>query len=252
MALVVIPARMGAQRLPGKPLLAETGRPLVVHTWERARGSVRAARVVVATDDEGVAAAVRAAGGEAVMTSAACRSGTDRVAEAAASLPGPDIVVNLQGDEPETDPAHLDALVAAMEGDPSLPMGTLAAPLEPGRDAAQPSVVKVVTDRSGDALYFSRAPIPFRRDPDGPARMLRHVGVYAFRRAALRAFAALPPTPLERTEMLEQLRALEHRWRIRVVEVDRAPAGVDTPEDYAAFVRRHRERNPGAWPSTSS
>jgi 3-deoxy-manno-octulosonate cytidylyltransferase (CMP-KDO synthetase) len=241
MALIVIPARMGSQRLPGKPLLAETGKPLVVHTLEAVRHCARASRVVVATDDEAIAAAVRAAWGEAILTSRDCRSGTDRVAEAAAKAPGDDLVLNVQGDEPEIDPAALDALAAAMEEDPSLEMGTLAGPLGEG-DEERTGVVKVVTDAKGCALYFSRAPIPFRRDPSGPAPRLRHIGVYAYRRALLARFSAMEETPLERTEMLEQLRALEHGVRIRVVETLHAPPGIDTREDYDAFVRRWKER----------
>lgn len=228
-------------RLPEKPLLAETGRPLVVHTWERARACGRAERVVVATDDARIADAVRRAGGEAVMTSPDCPSGTDRVAEAARACPGPDLVLNLQGDEPEMEPGDLDALLLEMETDPSVDMGTLAAPLAPG-DRGKPSVVKVVVDRRGDALYFSRAPIPFERDGPGPAAARRHVGVYAYRREFLERFARLEPTPLERTESLEQLRALEHGVRIRVVDVAAAPAGIDTAEDYAAFVARWKSR----------
>ena len=249
MALIVIPARMGAERLPGKPLLAETGRPLVVHTWEAARRARCASKVVVATDDERIAAAIRSAGGNAVLTSPGCRSGTDRVAEAARECPGEDLVLNVQGDEPEVDPAGLDALEAAMEQDAGVEMGTLAAPLGSDGEFASPQVVKVVVDARGFALYFSRAPVPFRRDAAGPARPLRHLGVYAFRREFLGRFAALPQTPLERTEMLEQLRALENGARIRVVTVDRAPPGVDTREDYEAFVRRWRER--GGSPSHS-
>jgi 3-deoxy-manno-octulosonate cytidylyltransferase (CMP-KDO synthetase) len=256
-ALIVIPARMGATRLPGKPLLAETGKPLVVHVLEAVRHCTRAARVVVATDDDRIAAAVRAAWGEAIMTSPECRSGTDRAAEAAARLPGEDLVVNVQGDEPEIESAALDALIAAMEGDLSVEMGTLAAPILSDEELAAPSVVKVVTDSKGNALYFSRAPIPFQRDPAGTrpqARAaqaqpeislgtpLRHVGAYAYRRAFLARFAAMDATPLERTEGLEQLRALENGVAVRVVRTDRAPAGIDTREDYDAFVRRWRER----------
>jgi 3-deoxy-manno-octulosonate cytidylyltransferase (CMP-KDO synthetase) len=242
LALIVIPARMGSSRLPGKPLLAETGKPLVVHTLEAVRHCTRAARVVVATDDERVAAAVRAAWGEALMTSAECRSGTDRVAEAARSIAAEDIVVNVQGDEPEVDPAALEALIAAMENDLSVPMATLSAPILDDADLSSPSVVKVVVDARGDAMYFSRSPIPFARDPAGPARPRRHVGVYAYRRDFLQRFAAMEATPLERTEVLEQLRALENGARIRVVPVDRAQAGIDTREDYDAFVRRWAER----------
>jgi 3-deoxy-manno-octulosonate cytidylyltransferase (CMP-KDO synthetase) len=241
-ALIVIPARMGATRLPGKPLLAETGKPLVVHVLEAVRHCTRAARVVVATDDDRIAAAVRAAWGEAVMTSPACRSGTDRAAEAAARLPGEDLIVNVQGDEPEIDAASLDALIAAMEGDLSVEMGTLAAPILSDEELASPSVVKVVTDGKGNALYFSRASIPFVRDPAGPARPKRHVGVYAYRRAFLARFAAMEATPLELTEGLEQLRALENGAAVRVVPAAHAPPGIDTREDYDAFVRRWRER----------
>ncbi len=242
MALIVIPARMASTRLPGKALLAETGKPLVVHTLETVRHCTRAARVVVAADDDRVAAAVRAAWGEAVMTSPECRSGTDRVAEAAIRIPGEDIVVNVQADEPEVDPAALDALISAMEGDLTLEMGTLAAPLLSDEELASPSVVKVVADKQGNALYFSRAPIPFVRDPLGTARPRRHVGVYAYRRPFLARFAAMDATPLEGTEVLEQLRALENGVRIRLVPTDHAPPGIDTREDYDAFVRRWRER----------
>jgi len=197
--------------------------------------------VLVATDDEEIAAAVRGFGGTAVMTSPACESGTDRVAEAVRGR-SEDLVVNVQADEPEFEVADVEALVAAMAAEPSLPMGTLAAVAEP-EERDRPSVVKVVVDRAGDALYFSRARIPHLRDPaagaaEDVAPVLRHVGIYAYRREALLAFAALAPTPLERTEKLEQLRALEHGWRIRVVRGRRAPPGIDTPEDYEAFVAR--------------
>jgi len=236
--LVAIPARMASTRLPGKPLLDRTGKTLVQHTWEQARRVRSATAVVVATDDERIAAAVRAFGGEAVMTSPECASGTDRVAEVSRGRTE-EIVVNLQADEPEFDPADVDALVAALAADPSLPLATLAVVAsEEERD--RPSVVKVVLDREGDALYFSRSRIPFHRDaaetPDPP--VLRHVGIYGYRRESLAEFARLAPTPLERAEKLEQLRALENGWRIRVIEGRRAPAGIDTPEDYEAFVGR--------------
>lgn len=235
--VVVIPARLASTRLPEKPLLRRTGKPLVQHTWEQARRIRSATAVVVATDDERIAAAVRAFGGEAVMTSPDCATGTDRVAEAVRGRPE-DLVVNVQGDEPEFDVGDVEALVEEMRRDPSLPLGTLAVVAsEDERD--RPSAVKVVLDPGGDALYFSRSRIPFHRDP-GPADppVLRHVGIYAFRRDALERFTRLPPTPLERAEKLEQLRALENGWRIRVLVGRRAPAGIDTPEDYEAFVRR--------------
>jgi 3-deoxy-manno-octulosonate cytidylyltransferase (CMP-KDO synthetase) len=240
-ALIVIPARMGATRLPGKPLLSETGKPLVVHTLEQVRHCTKAARVVVATDDERIAAAVRAAWGEAVMTSPGCRSGTDRVAEAARSIAGEDVIVNVQADEPEVEPAAVDALIAALEGDLTIRMATLAAPLLSDEELHSPSVVKVVADAKGDALYFSRAPIPFARDPLGPARPRRHVGVYAYRREFLLKIAATPPHPLEEIEKLEQLRVLGTGGTIRVGLVAHAHRGVDTPADYAEFVRAYRD-----------
>ena len=249
--LVVIPARLAATRLPGKPLLRDTGKYLVQHVWERAREIHAATAVLVATDSEEIAAAVRSFGGDVVLTSVDCASGTDRVAEAALGR-DEDVIVNLQGDEPEFEPGDVEALIAAMLADASLPMGTIAAPAV-GDDSVRPSVVKVVRNRAGRALYFSRAAIPHVRDPrdsgDAPseeAAALRHVGVYAFRRWALAEFATLAPTPLERTEKLEQLRALEHGWDIHVVLGRRAPPGIDTPEDYEAFRRRVAASVPGA------
>ncbi len=247
--LVVVPARLAATRLPRKPLLEAGGRPLVQHVVERARAVRSATALLVATDSDEIAAAARAAGADAVLTSPDCASGTDRVAEAARER-GEELVVNLQGDEPEFEPDDVDALVAAMLADPSLPMGTIAVPAAPG-EAERPSVVKVVRDAAGRALYFSRAAIPHVRDPQDPepaarAPVLRHVGIYAFRRDALARFAALPPTPLERTEKLEQLRALENGWRIAVVLGRRAPPGIDTPEDLEAFRRRVAAREAAA------
>ena len=235
--LVVLPARHASTRLPGKPLLAETGKYLVQHAWEQARRIASATEVVVATDDERIAAAVRSFGGAAVMTSPSCATGSDRVAEVAAAR-GEELVVNLQGDEPEFEPDDVDRLIAAMREDASLPLGTLAAVAEPD-ERPRPSVVKVVCDLKGRALYFSRAPIPHHRDAGTEeAPTLRHVGVYVYRREALLEFTRLPQTPLEKAEKLEQLRALEHGWTIRVVMGRRAPPGIDTPEDYASFVRR--------------
>ncbi len=237
MAVLVIPARYDSKRLPGKPLLAETGKPLVVHVLERARGARRITRALVATDDPRIVEAVTAAGGEAVLTSETCRCGTERVAEVAAGMPGEEVFVNLQGDEPEMDPGDIDRLAALLE-ETEVPMATLAAPFSPGEDPRDPAVVKVVAGPGGDALYFSRAPIPFDRDGDGPARPLHHLGIYGYRRETLLRLAALPVSPLERTERLEQLRALENGIRIRILRVDRAPPGIDTPEGYRAFVRR--------------
>ena len=252
-AAAVIPARLASQRLPGKMLLAETGLPLVVHTARNVSRSGAFERVVVATDDEGIAAAVRAHDHEAVLTRADHPSGTDRVHEAVGQLGADfDVVVNVQGDEPELDPTDLGRLVAAFS-DPAVELATLAGPLAPDQEgetgaweapeANTPQVVKVVCDSRGDALYFSRAKIPHRAHgrgdkPDWSGLARRHVGVYAFRPAALSAFCALPPGVLERTENLEQLRWLEAGRRIRVLDTDHVPLGIDTRSDYDAFVLR--------------
>jgi len=241
--LVVIPARFGAQRLPGKPLLDRTGKPLIRHVWEQVRAAACAPRVIVATDDPRIVEAVHAFGGEAVLTSSTHQSGTDRVAEVA-RLVSAELVVNWQGDEPELPGAACDALVALFE-DPAVRMATLAAPCDDQAALANPAVVKVVTAASGDALYFSRAAIPYVRDrvaPAGAAAPRRHVGVYGFRREALFAFAALPPAPLELAERLEQLRALSHGLAIRVGASPHPGGGIDTPEDYEQFVERERAR----------
>jgi len=233
---VVIPARYAATRLPGKPLAQIDGRPLIWYVWEKAKESACAARVVVATDDERIAAAVRGFGGEAVMTSPACASGTDRVAEAARGL-SEEIVINLQGDEPLIHPSVIDAVAEPLIRDPAVLMATAALPQEDPDAYARPSVVKVVTDDRGDALYFSRAPIPHYRDA-GRGRYRKHLGIYGYRREFLFRVAALPPSPLEEAERLEQLRVLQHGFRIRVVDVRHDSVGVDTPEDLRAVEER--------------
>jgi 3-deoxy-manno-octulosonate cytidylyltransferase (CMP-KDO synthetase) len=228
-AHVIIPARFGATRFPGKPLALLAGKPIICHVAERALSARGVELVVVATDDERIAAAARSSGVRAVMTAEA-RTGTDRVAQAARQLaPRPDVVVNLQGDEPLIEPDAISALLAAM-ADPSVEMATLARPLGEG-ELERTHVVKVVCDERGDALYFSRAAIPHRR-AGGPSPLARaHVGVYAFREPFLQAFAAMEPGRLEREESLEQLRALERGHRIRVVSTSYAGFGIDTPED---------------------
>jgi len=226
---VIIPARFGASRLPGKPLADIHGRPLVAHVVARARSASGVDVVVVATDDERIASAAREAGAEVVLTGPA-ETGTDRVALAArVMLPRPTLVVNLQGDEPLIEPAAIEALVHAMNEGGS-EMATMARPLDAG-EWERPEVVKVVTDRNGNALYFSRAGIPARREP-GPSPLARaHVGMYAYTPAFLERFAALEPGRLEQEERLEQLRALEHGYRIRVVETTYRGFGVDTQQD---------------------
>lgn len=225
---VIIPARWGAQRFPGKPLADLAGRPVVAHVVERARRARGVDVVAVATDDPRIASAAEAAGGTALLTGPAA-TGTDRVAEAARRLsPAADVVVNLQGDEPLIEPEAIETLLRAMAG--GVEMATLARPLEPG-EAERPQVVKVVTDLAGNALYFSRAPIPHRRAGGASALARAHVGIYAFTAPFLRAFAALPPGRLEAEESLEQLRALEHGHRIRVADTAYRGFGIDTPED---------------------
>jgi len=225
---VIIPARWGAQRFPGKPLADLAGRPVVAHVVERARQARGVSVVAVATDDDRIARAAVAAGAEALLTGAAA-TGTDRVAAAARRLsPAADVVVNLQGDEPLIEPEAIETLVGLMAA--GAEMGTLARPLEAG-ELDRPQVVKVVTDLAGNALYFSRAAIPHRR-AGGPSALARaHVGIYAFSAAFLQEFAALPPGRLEAEESLEQLRALEHGHRIRVADTAYRGFGIDTPED---------------------
>ena len=245
MVICVIPARYGSKRFPGKPLASDTGKPLIQHVCEAAAGATRVDAVLVATDDERIRDAVEAFGGRAVMTASEHPCGTNRVAEAAEAFPDARIVINFQGDEPELDPALLDRLVEAFDADPSLEAATLAGPLVPD-EATDPNAVKVVVGAGGNALYFSRAPIPWARDGEAVRRaaMLKHFGIYAFRASALRAYAGMPQTPLEVTEKLEQLRWLENGRRMRVIVTSERPCGIDTPESYAAFVARYRKANP--------
>ena len=245
--LIVIPSRFGSSRFPGKALADLAGRPLVVRVLENARRIAAASRVVVATDDERIAAAVRAAGGTVEMTGDHA-TGTDRIGEVAGRH-DVDLVVNLQGDEPLLDPDDVDALIAAMGADPDCDIGTCAHPFPAGAGAAfaDPNTVKVVCDRADRALYFSRAPIPGTFPGNvtpGVAVARRHVGIYAFRRDALERFLALERTPLELAEGLEQLRALENGFVIRVVPIERAPVGVDTPADLEDVRRLWQERRP--------
>jgi 3-deoxy-manno-octulosonate cytidylyltransferase (CMP-KDO synthetase) len=225
---VIIPARFGAQRFPGKPLADLAGRPIIAHVVERARLARGVDVVAVATDDERIARAAERAGAEAIVTGDQ-PTGTDRVAEAARRLrPAPDVVVNLQGDEPLIEPEAIETLIGVMG--PGVDMGTLARPLAEG-ELTRPQVVKVVTGLGGDALYFSRAAIPHRRAGGESPLARAHVGMYAFTAAFLQKFAALPPGRLEAEESLEQLRALEHGFRIRVADTRYAGFGIDTPED---------------------
>ncbi|HEY2155094.1 MAG TPA: 3-deoxy-manno-octulosonate cytidylyltransferase [Isosphaeraceae bacterium] len=244
MAIVaIIPARFASTRLPGKPLLADTGIPLIQHVVDAARRSTRLSRIIVATDDVRICEAVTSRGGEAVMTRADHPSGTDRVAEVAAAIPDAEIVVNLQGDEPEIDGKTLDLVASLLADDPTIPMATIATPIREHSVFYDPACVKVVRSSDGRALYFSRSPIPHVRDggfdpiSDVPQALL-HLGLYAYRRDFLLKLATLPPSPLERLEKLEQLRVLEAGYSIAVGIVDEPSVGIDTREDYRRFVER--------------
>lgn len=244
--VIVIPARYDSSRLPAKALLNETGKYLVQHVYEQALLVKKIERVIIATDDERIMQAVASFGGDAIMTRRDHPSGTDRIAEAAQNIAA-DIVINLQGDEPLLNPAYLELLNELMINDPSAEMATLAVPIRNEETYHNPNAVKLVRDSAGNALYFSRSPIPYVRDalPDfqaEPPRFLHHLGLYAYRRDALMKFTTLPPHPLEESEKLEQLRALGNGWRIRVGIVPQAGHGVDTPADYARFVAEYRRR----------
>ena len=249
---VVIPARFASTRLPGKPLLDLAGMPMVVHVARRARAS-GARSVIVATDHAGIAEAVAQHGFEAVMTAADHPSGTDRIAEVARARGWGDaqIVVNVQGDEPLIEPELIERVAATLAAAPEAAMATACCPLTSAAEFTNANVVKVVLDRSGHALYFSRAPIPYPRDAFGRGAQAlpqnlnawRHIGLYAYRCAFLHAYGALEPAPIEQFEALEQLRALWHGFRIAVYVSTVAPvAGVDTEDDLAR-VRAHLAAN---------
>lgn len=240
-SVIVIPARFASTRLPGKPLLKETGKYLIQHVWEQAC-RCRAERVIVATDDENIRRAVASFGGEARLTRADHPTGTDRIAEVARDLEA-DVIVNIQGDEPEIEPAAIDRLIELLAGDAGAVMSTLAVPFRREEDWRNPNCVKVVCDGRGRALYFSRSPIPHVREgaPDfGSGRFLHHLGLYAYRREFLLQLASWPPEPVEHLEKLEQLRVLARGYALQVGVVSQGAKGVDTPEDYRAFVERWR------------
>ncbi|MEZ6143085.1 MAG: 3-deoxy-manno-octulosonate cytidylyltransferase [Zavarzinella sp.] len=238
--VIIIPARLASSRLPEKALLAETGKTLIQHVYERAIRVPNVADVIVATDHQKIMNAVQQFGGTVVMTSADHVSGTDRIAEVANSYPA-DCYVNLQGDEPYTPPEAVSLLVEQMHAHPSAEMGTLATPIQTEEVYHNPNCVKVVCTEGGKALYFSRSPIPYSRDVAAdftvqPPRYLHHLGIYAYRREALLKLAGMPPHPLELIEKLEQLRAIAAGWTIQVGVVQHFGRGIDTPEDYQRFV----------------
>lgn len=246
---IVIPARLESTRLPRKLLLAETGKPLILHTYEAARKAKLPQDVVVATDSESIGYAVAEAGGRFFLTDPNLASGTDRVAVVAEQMPEIEIIVNVQGDEPEVDPVAIDQLIELLQQNPEAKMATVGTPIRDAEIMTDPARVKVVVGQKQQALYFSRAPIPHDRDgeltsdnPDDERRssFLLHLGMYAYRRDFLQTLSQLPQTPLEQLEKLEQLRVLEHGYSILVGVVDEPTRGIDTRADYEAFVSRMR------------
>lgn len=239
----VIPARMNSSRFPGKMLADATGRPLIQHVYERARACPRVQEVIIATDDARIEAAAARFGARCIRTREDHPNGTSRIAEASAQIDA-DIIVNVQGDEPELEPELITAAIDALLADPGADMSTVVSPFLPSEDPANPNIVKCVITHVGNnrrtprAMYFSRALIPFPRDGNAPAAPLKHVGLYVYRRAFLPVFAALPPTDVERTEQLEQLRVLEHGHAIAVAHGIARSHGIDTREQYEAFVSR--------------
>ena len=242
--IVVIPARYGSSRLPGKPLVSLAGKSMIQRVYERAKLAQRVNRVIVATDDDRIVKAVQDFGGEARMTRPEHRTGTERVAEVAAHEGG-DIFVNVQGDEPLLDPVAVDTAVGALLEEPQVTIATVATPIKVPADIMDPNVCKVVLDFDENALYFSRAPIPWVRDTAGhvQARHLKHLGLYVFRREALLEYPTLPQGELERIEQLEQLRWLENGWKIRVAEVEHDAVSVDVPHDVARVEKLLQNEN---------
>lgn len=274
-ATAIIPARFASTRFPGKPLADKTGKPLIQHVVEQVRKAQTIQRIVVATDDRRIFDVVKKFGGEAVMTREDHPNGTSRLAEAVhiiesqaskhappqspvtaqgaltGASPITNIIVNVQGDEPEIEPDVIDQLVQGLANDPDAPMATLASRFAPDEDPNDPNIVKLIVDQLGHAMYFSRSLIPYHRDAatatksaisDQRSAILKHPGLYAYRRDFLLKYVTLPPTPLEEAEKLEQLRALEHGYKIRIIQTTVRHHGIDTPEQYEAFVNRQAHR----------
>lgn len=230
--LCVIPARYASTRLPGKPLKDVAGKPMICRVYDRASQAKTLSGVVVATDDERILRAVEDHGGRAMMTAKDHPTGTDRLAEVAEAYPDVDLIINVQGDEPLIEPSLIDELGRAFDGDAELQMATVMTPMEDEAEQKNPNNVKVVTDKNGCALYFSRSLLPYPRN-DAGTPVYKHIGIYAYRRDFLLAYAKMAPTPLERTESLEQLRALENGYKIKCIRTNARFVGVDTPEDLA-------------------
>ena len=243
--LVCIPARYGSTRFAGKVLAKETGKFLIQHTWEKACAAKLADKIIIAADDEEVITAAKSFDAECILTSTDHQSGTDRIAEAAKNIDC-DIVVNLQADEPEIEPENIDKVAKLLLENPNEQMATLAAEFETATQIANPNIVKVVTDKNNKAIYFSRSVIPYNRDKAGVgdiSQYLRHVGIYAYRKDFLLKFTALEQTPLEKIEKLEQLRAIENGFGILVGKIKHTCDGIDTPQQYAEFVKKYKKNN---------
>ncbi len=239
-----LPARYSSTRFPGKVLAKDTGKFLIQHTYEQACLAKLPQKVIIATDDKKVAAAAESFGAECVLTSPEHKSGTDRIAEAVRDL-DVEIILNLQADEPEIDPKNIDRVAELLLHNPDVPMATLAAEFQNQEQIADPNIVKVITDCNNRAIYFSRAAIPYDREKTGignASQYLRHVGIYAYRKNFLLKITALPQTPLEKIEKLEQLRAIENGFGILVGKVEHACNGIDTPKQYAEFVIRYESK----------
>ncbi|MFC5049797.1 3-deoxy-manno-octulosonate cytidylyltransferase [Rubritalea spongiae] len=228
--LGIIPARWASTRFPGKPLHLIAGKPLVQHVWERCQECSNLDSIIVATDDERIADACRSFGAQVTMTSSDHSTGTDRIAEAAQAVPEATHLINIQGDEPLIEPALIDELAATLVADDQLEMATAANAIDDDILMQDPNVVKCVLKRNGEALYFSRSPLPFQRSESPNLTCYRHKGIYAYRKDFLQQFIQWEPTPLEVAESLEQLRALENNARIKVIITDDTSGGVDTLE----------------------
>lgn len=243
--IACIPARYDSTRFPAKVLAKDTGKFLIQHTWENASLAKLPDKVIIAADDKKIANAAKTFGAECILTSPHHKSGTDRIAEAVADIEA-DIIINLQADEPEIDPANIDFLVQLLIDNPEGQMATLAADFNNTAQIADPNIVKVITDCNDRAIYFSRAVIPYDRDSAGIGKVtqyLRHIGIYAYRREFLLKITSLPQTELEKIEKLEQLRAIENGLPILVGKVSHFCDGIDTPDQYAEFVARYTKKN---------
>jgi len=254
--IVVIPARYGSTRFPGKVLAKDTGKFLIQHVYEQAKRAKLPGKVLIAADDKRIADAAKSFGADCIMTNPDCPSGTDRIAEAAGGLDF-DIVVNLQADEPEIDPANIDTVAKLLVDNPKCQMATLVADFETTEQVSDPNIVKVVVAKYeirntkyslSKAIYFSRSVIPYDREQGGVGPIknyLRHLGIYAYRKDFLLKITKLPQTPLEKIEKLEQLRAVENGFDILVAKVKHTCPGIDTPEQYAEFVKRYKNSHKG-------